>query len=92
MHAASGSQVRRLCAPFQRLRLRHQQAANGQILIELRPVNADALTDEPPVCELQAGRVAQARKPLERHPDGAPIFKQQGRTKQGFGARAQTPN
>src|SRR5262245_54827596 len=55
-------------APWRaRTRGAEQQPADAEVLVDVRPVNALAFTDESPVAALLAARVQQAREPRERH-------------------------
>ena len=52
---------------------RIEEAAHRKILVEPRPVNADALTDEAPVAQVLAVGGSEAREPRERNVDVAPV-------------------
>ena len=51
-----------------------QQAGDGDVLVELSPVNAGSRTDKPPVFPLLGSGVTQTRKPLERNGQRAPVL------------------
>ena len=51
-----------------------QEAAHRNILVELRPVDANAAADEAPVGELRGGGVSQLREPLQRNVNAAPVL------------------
>ena len=51
-----------------------QQTADGDIFVELRPMNPDAATDQTPVGSILGARVAEPGKPLHGHVDRPPVF------------------
>ena len=53
-------------ASFRVIRLRRQKAANGNILVDVWPVDADTTTDEAPVRTLLGRGAKEAWKPLQR--------------------------
>lgn len=50
-----------------------QQLLDGDVIIDLGPMNPDPAADEPPRCPLGISRIQQSRKPRQRDGNFAPI-------------------
>ena len=68
------SQLPSLTHPLRISRIRKQEPAYGDVLIELRPVNPNPTTNEPQVLTLLWRRLSQPRKPVDRHFDVKPFL------------------
>src|SRR5262249_21760336 len=58
--------------------LPQEQVDDADILVQVRPVDADAPADQPPVAALLGRRACQARKPTQRSNDRPPVSKVDG--------------
>jgi hypothetical protein len=54
--------------------LRHQQTANGEVFVELGPVDPDTATHETPIAKCGGAGVTEFGEPIEGHRDGPAVF------------------
>jgi len=56
--------------------LSFKQCCDGEVLVELWPVDADTVANQPPPLALSLGSLAQCREPFKGHADLAAIRQQ----------------